>query len=395
MTIGVVGGGIIGLSIAYKLSCLGYRVELHEKENNLAEHQTGRNSGVLHCGLSYKPGSLKAQLARDGVRQMITFCKDFKIDFEQCGKIVVAKDEDNHQTLLGVLDSGRKNGLKGLRLLSRSELRSLEPNVNAYSSAFVPEEGIVDYVQVCHHLRYLILNNGGEIHLNSEITDHIQDSKRCVVRSNAKEYVYDKVIFCGGVFSDRIFKQNNKNTFLDFEIIPFRGEYFELKERYSDIFNGLIYPVPEVSMPFLGVHFTRTISNKKLLGPNAVLAFSRLGYQTWDYNSKDFKEIIKSKGLRIFLKNNFFFCLNQLKSSLSETVFLNEARKLVPALTSDMIQKSSAGIRAQGILSNGTLALDFEIKSKGGFTYVLNAPSPGASASLAIADYIIKNKIGL
>lgn len=387
--IAVIGGGILGLSIAHKLQELksSPNVFLFEKESNVGAHQSGRNSGVLHCGLPYKPNSLKARLAVSGIRQMTDFCKKNAIDHDICGKVVVATNETEIKYLDQLAERGRLNGLKGLKILSKSQLKKIEPNVIAKKSLFVPQEGIVNYKQVMNVLKNKILENNGKIFFSTEIL-RVGDNNEIQTVDFAEKF--DLVINCSGLFSDKNFNRYTGEK-SPIKIIPFRGEYFRLKDEYKDIFNNLIYPVPDPKFPFLGVHFTRMIGGDREVGPNAVLAFKREGYSIKDFSLKDSLENLTYPGLIKFIMSNFSFCIDQLKTSLFSTHFISQAKKMIPDIDSKMFLKGTSGVRAQAMDKSGNLIMDFNVVRKKNQIHVLNAPSPGATASLSIADYILKN----
>ena len=389
--IGIIGGGILGLSIAHALVLTKkYKVHLFEKENEIGQHQSGNNSGVLHCGLYYEPGSLKANLAVNGIREMISFCKKHKIDHDICGKLVVASNEYEVKSLENLAKRGELNGLKGLKFLNKSELNKREPNVLAFKSLLVPEEGIVDYRQVMNKLSEIIQECGGMIHLNSKIQKVINHNNSITVFSNENEINFDKIINCTGLFSDRTFNLITKKK-RPLRIIPFRGEYMKIKSEYNDIINHLIYPVPDSKYPFLGVHFTRMIDGSREVGPNAVLAFKREGYSKSSFSLKDSFESLTYPGLLRFVRTNFIFSVNEFKSSLLMKDFIAKAQKMIPDVDVSMLERGSAGVRAQAISREGKLQMDFNIIRTGRQIHVLNAPSPGATASLAIASHIIEN----
>lgn len=391
-SIGIVGGGIVGLAIAYKLQ-LKYKdtkVHLFEKESKLGQHQSGRNSGVLHCGLYYEPGSLKARLAVSGIQQMTAFCKSNQIAHEICGKIVVASNKQEETYLENLANRGAKNGLQGLRFLSNQELKSREPFVAATKSLLVPEEGIVDYKMVMQCLASLIQENGGEIHTNSEIIDVKETNANILVTNQQSEtWDIDTLINCAGLHSDRVYQKfTGKKRPL--RIVPFRGEYMMLKPEAKQLVNHLVYPVPDPEYPFLGVHFTRMINGAREVGPNAVFAFKREGYINKDFSLKDSFDALTYRGFINFLLKNFSFSIGELKSSLFISAFVEKAKKLIPDINSSHFEKGTAGVRAQAMNSEGKLLMDFNVIREGRQVHVLNAPSPGATASLSIADYVIE-----
>jgi L-2-hydroxyglutarate oxidase len=389
-TIGIVGGGIVGLTIAHKVQQKypNFKVVLFEKEDKIGKHQSGRNSGVLHCGLYYQPGSLKAQLAVTGIKKMTEFCQLHSLPHEICGKVVVANGSKEIKLLNNLAERGKQNGLDGLRFLSASELKLREPFVKADNTLLVPQEGIVDYKAVMYKLVDLILYSGGEIYTNSQIENVIETKDKLEVVSNDVTHSLDYIISCSGLFSDRVFKKftNEKRPL---RIVPFRGEYMMLTDDSKHLINHLVYPVPDPEYPFLGVHFTRLINGSREVGPNAVFAFKREGYRNFDFSLADTLDSLLYQGFLSFIFKNFSFSLGEFKSSLSKKAFLSKAKKMIPEIELSHLMPGTAGVRAQAINSSGKLLMDFNIIRKKNQVHVLNAPSPGATASLAIADHIV------
>jgi (S)-2-hydroxyglutarate dehydrogenase len=388
--IAIVGGGIVGLATAYKLQqrMPGVKVILFEKEQSIGQHQSGRNSGVLHCGLYYQPGSLKAKLAVNGIHEMTDYCVANQIPHELCGKIVVANNDKEIKFLKDLSDRGHRNGLGGLRYLNDTEVKLREPNVIAKKALLVPQEGIVDYKAVMRSLAKHILSKGGEIITGIEIINAENHTNEVVLKSNRQEWNFDLVFNCAGLHSDRNFERlTGKKRPL--RIVPFRGEYLMLKPQYENLVNHLIYPVPDPEFPFLGVHFTRLISGTREVGPNAVFALKREGYTNKDFSLKDTFDSLTYIGFLNFITKNFAFSMNEFGSSLSTSLFLKKAKKLIPDISEDMFMKGTAGVRAQAMDPSGKLMMDFHISREGNQIHVLNAPSPGATASLSIADHIL------
>ena len=392
MNIAIVGGGIVGLALGYKLSKVkGNKVHVFEKEKEVGFHQSGRNSGVLHCGLAYKPGSLKAELAVSGIKQMVNYCKKYKINHDVCGKIVVASNEDEAKLLENTAKRGKLNGLKGLKYLSDNELKEREPFVSSYKSLLVPEEGIVDYMGVMLSMKQNIINSNGDVFLNSKI-EKIEERKNLSYINNNSSVGYNIIIYTTGLQSDINYKKFTKNK-LNAKIVPFRGEYYTLKNHAKKLVNHLIYPVGNPKFPFLGVHFTRMINDDREVGPNAVLAFKREGYKNSDISINDMIDYLGYSGFLKFIGKNFTFCINEFSTSILKSSFLNKTQKLIPEIRSKDIKSGPAGVRAQGIDSSGNLMMDFEIKTHNNQIHVINAPSPAATSALSIADHIIKNYI--
>jgi len=392
MNIAIVGGGIVGLALGYKLSKVkGNKVHVFEKEKEVGFHQSGRNSGVLHCGLAYKPGSLKAELAVSGIKQMINYCKENKINHDVCGKIVVASNEDEAKLLENTAKRGKLNGLKGLKYLSDNELKEREPFVSSYKSLLVPEEGIVDYMGVMLSMKQNIINSNGDVFLNSKI-EKIEERKNLSYINNNSSVGYNIIIYTTGLQSDINYKKFTKNK-LSAKIVPFRGEYYTLKDHAKKLVNHLIYPVGNPKFPFLGVHFTRMINDDREVGPNAVLAFKREGYKNSDISINDMIDYLGYSGFLKFIGKNLTFCLNEFSTSILKSSFLKKTQKLIPEIRSKDIKSGPAGVRAQGIDSSGNLMMDFEVKTHNNQIHVINAPSPAATSALSIADHIINNYI--
>lgn len=391
--IAVIGAGIIGLALAYKLGKKGYKVTVFEKEAKEGMHQSGRNSGVLHCGLYYQPGSLKAQLSVKGIREMITFCKEHKLPFDQCGKVVVATNQKEIQNLDLLAARGKKNGLKGLNYLNNVQLKKREPFVRAQKALLVPEEGIVDYKAVMSRMVQSVKEMGGAIFYDSPILSLKKISTSNIqIQMKNNEEVFQHIVFSCGLWSDKTFSQITHEK-SPLKIVPFRGEYLKFKSGYEDRVNHLVYPVPDPQFPFLGVHFTRMIDGTREVGPNAVLALKRDGYNRNSFSFKDAIESITYPGLLRFISKNLLFSVNEFKSSLFLKDFISKAQKMIPDIDASMLERGPSGIRAQAISPKGELQMDFNVISNGKQTHVLNAPSPGATASLAIASYVINNYV--
>jgi L-2-hydroxyglutarate oxidase len=394
--VAIIGGGILGLAIGYELSIFhpNLKITLFEKENELGRHQSGNNSGVLHCGLYYQPGSLKAKLAVDGIREMISFCEKNQINHEVCGKIVVASDDREIVLLDNLAARGEKNGLYGLKFLSPMELKEREPNVSAKKSLLVPEEGIVDYKQVMQVLANYIINSGGKISINNKVLGVTAlNAKTTLLRTEKNEQTFDLVINCSGLFSDRTYTNLTKKR-SPIKIVPFRGEYMHIADQYKEIVNHLIYPVPDPNYPFLGVHFTRMVNGGREVGPNAVLALKREGYKNTDFSIFDTFDSLTYMGFINFFTKNTSFAIGEFLSSLSTKAFVAKSKKLIPDIEEYMfVDGGTAGVRAQAISPKGELIMDFNIIKENNQIHVLNAPSPGATASLSIAKYIVTNYI--
>ena len=392
MNIAIIGGGIVGLAIGYKLqSNRQCNVDLYEKEKQLGFHQSGRNSGVLHCGLAYKPGSLKAKLAVSGIRQMINYCKKHSINHDICGKIVVATSKQDLKLIDDLAERGKRNGLKGLKFLSYDELKQREPFVKSLKTLLVPEEGIVDYKAVMKSMSNNIISSGGNIYLSSKIEKIKKINNKMYININSSK-AYDYIINCTGLQADINYKKFSKEK-RKMKIVPFRGEYYKLTEGAKKIVNHLVYPVGNPKFPFLGVHFTRMANGDREVGPNAVLAFKREGYKNSDISIKDMVDYLSYPGFLNFVRKNFLFCINEFSTSILKSSFLKKAQVLIPEITSNDIISGPAGVRAQGIDLKGNLIMDFDVIKTNNQIHILNAQSPAATCSLAIADYIIENYI--
>ena len=392
MNIAIVGGGIVGLAIGYKLqSKKQYNIDLYEKEKQVGLHQSGRNSGVLHCGLAYKPGSMKAKLAVTGIRQMINYCKKHSINHDICGKIVVATSNQDIKLIDDLAERGKMNGLKGLKFLSDGELKQREPFVKSLKTLLVPEEGIVDYKAVMKSMSNNILSSGGNIYLSSKIEKIKKINNKTYININSSK-AYDCIINCTGLQADINYKKFSKEK-RKMKIVPFRGEYYTLTEGAKKMVNHLVYPVGNPKFPFLGVHFTRMANGDREVGPNAVLAFKREGYKNSDISIKDMVDYLSYPGFLNFVRKNFLFCINEFSTSILKSSFLKKAQVLIPEITSNDIISGPAGVRAQGIDLKGNLIMDFDVIKTNNQIHILNAQSPAATCSLAVADYIIENYI--
>jgi L-2-hydroxyglutarate oxidase len=389
--IAIIGGGIIGLAVAYKLSLQNAIVHVFEKEAAVGLHQSGRNSGVLHCGLYYEPGSLKAKLSVNGIREMISFCQTHAIAHDICGKVVVATTQKEVQALDQLANRGNYNGLTGLKYLSAEELKLREPFVRAKKALLVPEEGIVDYSAVMKKMVGLIKENNGQVSYNTKVSSISHSSENEVVLSTSKNTnTFDYLVSCTGLWSDKTYTNLTQQK-PPLRIVPFRGEYLKFKQGFEDRINHLVYPVPVAQFPFLGVHFTRMIDGSREVGPNAVLALNREGYSKSSFSLKDSYDSLTYPGLLRFVGTNLSFSINEFKSSLFMKDFIAKAQKMIPDVDASMLETGPAGVRAQAISKEGKLQMDFNIIRTGRQIHVLNAPSPGATASLAIASHIIEN----
>jgi L-2-hydroxyglutarate oxidase len=378
----VVGGGIIGLAAAYRLSA-NFDVTVLEKEPAVGSHQSGHNSGVLHAGLYYKPGSRKARLAVRGIRQMVEFCREHSIAHEICGKVVVATSAEELPRLKTLYDRGQQNGLLGLRMLSREELREIEPHAAGIAAVRVPEEGIADYPAVCAALAARI---NGPVVLNAEVTAIRRDGSNWRVVSSAGTFTCDRLVTCAGLWSDRVAALTGRKR--EVRIVPFRGEYYKIRPERQHLVRNLIYPVPDPNFPFLGVHFTRLIHGGVEAGPNAVLALARDGYSKSRIRPADVFDAAAFPGLWRFLAKYPRMCWREIRRSFSRELFCASLQRLVPEIEPGDLMEGGAGVRAQAMSPDGSLLEDFHFVEGDRELHVVNAPSPGATASLAIGEEI-------
>ena len=384
----VVGGGIVGLAAAWRIAQRNSdaRVTVLEKEPLPAQHQSSHNSGVLHAGLYYQTGSRKARLAVRGIRQMVEFCREHSIAHEVCGKIVVAATADEVPRLKGLFERGNANGLTGLRWLEPPEFREIEPHVAGVAAVHVPQEGIADYPAVCRKLVELIRARGGEVIVNAEVHGIVRDGAQWRVASAAGDYAADQIVTCAGLHSDRVAALSGRPR--EIRIVPFRGEYYGIRKERQCLVRNLIYPVPDPTFPFLGVHFTRRIHGGIEAGPNAVLALSREGYGKTDLRVGDLADALMFAGLWKFLGKYSRLCWREVRRSFSKELFLATLQRLIPELQLDDLVEGGAGVRAMAMAPDGSLVDDFHFVAGPGELHVVNAPSPAATASLAIGEEI-------
>ena len=388
MKILIVGGGIVGLATAYRLGerMPGAEITLLEKESEVGKHQTGHNSGVLHCGLYYKPGSVKARLAVQGIRQMVAFCQENGVPHEICGKLVVAADDVEVERLRGLQERGTANGLEGLQWLKREEMREIEPHVGGVAALRVPQEGIVDYARVCASLVNRLQERGARVVTSARVTALRPSGGGWVAESAAGEFAADYLVNCAGLFSDRVAELAGERR--DMRILPFRGEYYKIRADRQSLVRNLIYPVPDPAFPFLGVHFTRLIHGGIEAGPNAVLATAREGYRKTDFKAGDLADVLTYGGFWRFLRKYPSMCWYELRRSFSRALFCRSLQRLVPEIQPADLATGGSGVRAQAISPEGDLVQDFRFIERANALHVLNAPSPAATASLAIGAEI-------
>jgi L-2-hydroxyglutarate oxidase LhgO len=384
----IIGGGIVGLSTAYQILQRFQPIQLRllEKECGPGRHQTGHNSGVLHCGLYYRSGSAKARLAVQGIRRMIDFCAEHDVPYELCGKIVVATEEEEIPRLTALYERGRANGLQGLQMLSHDQIREFEPHAAGLAGLRVPQEGIVDYAAVAGTMAREIQKRGGEICFSAEVTQ-LRDAGTWRIQTSSGEYEADFIINCAGLHCDRVSREAGARD--PAKIVPFRGEYYKLSPDRQYLVRNLIYPVPDPRFPFLGVHFTRLIHGGVEAGPNAVLAFAREGYRRTDFSLRDTIETLTYRGFWRFLLKYPSMCWDEFLRSYSKDLFCRSLQRLVPDLRIEDLSPGGAGVRAQAVSASGELVQDFYFVRQPRALHVLNAPSPAATAGLAIADEIV------
>jgi len=383
----VVGGGIVGLATALQLikQKPSLKILVLEKENELAKHQTGNNSGVIHSGIYYKPGSLKATNCINGYHQLIAFCRENDIPFELCGKVIVATSEEEKPLLQNVFVRGQQNGLQNLRKISAGEIKEIEPHVNGLEGIFVPQTGIVDYKLVAEKYGELLQHQGVEIHLNEKVVD-IQTTQTTTVVTEKTTYTTELVINCAGLYSDKVARLTVKD--LNVKIIPFRGEYYKLKKEKEYLVKNLIYPVPDPNFPFLGVHFTRMAKGGVEAGPNAVLAFKREGYKKSQINLAELAETLAWPGFQKVAAKYWRTGMGEMYRSFSKAAFTKALQKLIPEIQESDLVDGGAGVRAQACDRDGGLVDDFLILEEKNVINVCNAPSPAATSSLAIGETV-------
>jgi L-2-hydroxyglutarate oxidase len=392
----VIGGGLVGLGTALALQKrrLAREVVVLEKEREVAQHQSSHNSGVLHCGLYYQPGSLKARLAVEGIRSMIAFCRDEGIPHEVCGKIVLAVDESEVGRLHELERRGAANGLSGLQWMTPEQIEEREPHARGRAALLVPEEGIVDYLAVAQRMKSLLAENGGRVITAARVTGIAKDGKQQVIETTGGEHRADFLVNCGGLHCDRIAEMAGLRP--QCRIVPFRGEYFKLSEKGQRLVKHLIYPVPDPRFPFLGVHFTRMIGGGVEAGPNAVLATKREGYTKLDFSLRDVADFATFSGFYKFLMRYPKAAVGELLNSFSKSIFLSNLQWLVPGIQmDDLSNEGGSGVRAQALDYEGKPVLDFLFEEAPGQLHVLNAPSPGATASLAIGEHLATKVAGM
>ena len=391
----IVGGGIVGLATAHRLleSNPALKIALFEKEPMVSMHQSGNNSGVIHSGLYYKPGSLKAKNCIEGYHQLIDYCQKEEIPFELTGKIVVASTQDQRVQLENLFQRGQQNGLDGLKKLSLDEMREHEPHVIGVEGMWVPQTGIVDYRAVAAKLAQGIQSKGCELHLVEKVTDITKGLSYSIVETDKAVYEAKLIINCAGLYSDQVAQWTQKEP-LDVRIVPFRGEYFKLRKDKEYLVKNLIYPVPDPNFPFLGVHFTRMMRGGVEAGPNAVLAFKKEGYKKLGINAKELWDTLTWPGFQKVAAKYWETGLGEMYRSFSKEAFTKALQGLIPEIQIDDLVEGGAGVRAQACDRNGGLLDDFSIVQDEKVINILNAPSPAATSSLSIGKTVAEMALG-
>ena len=391
----IVGGGIVGLATAHRLleSNPALKIALFEKEKMVSMHQTGNNSGVIHSGLYYKPGSLKAKNCIEGYHQLIDYCQKEEIPFELTGKIVVASTQDQRVQLENLFQRGQQNGLDGLKKLSLEEMREHEPHVIGVEGMWVPQTGIVDYRAVAAKLAQGIQAKGCELHLGEKVTDITKGLSYSIVETDKAVYEAKLIINCAGLYSDQVAQWTQKEP-LDVRIVPFRGEYFKLRKDKEYLVKNLIYPVPDPNFPFLGVHFTRMMRGGVEAGPNAVLAFKKEGYKKLGISAKEVWDTLTWPGFQKVAAKYWETGLGEMYRSFSKEAFTKALQGLIPEIQIDDLVEGGAGVRAQACDRNGGLLDDFSIVQDEKVINILNAPSPAATSSLSIGKTVAEMALG-
>lgn len=388
----IVGGGIVGMATAYKLQLKFPKknIAVLEKESKIGSHQTGRNSGVIHSGIYYKPGSLKALNCKKGRVELVEFAEKHHVNYNICGKIIVATKEQEISILEKIYQNGIKNKTEGIIFLGPSEIEEKEPFVKGLKAIWVPTAGIINYAQVTNKFAEIIteINQNSRVVKSCEVLDITNLNNKISISTNQKTYIGEKIIVCTGLHSDRVARKNKIK--LDMQIVGFRGDYYEILDHAKHKVKKLIYPVPDIKYPFLGVHFTPMINGDIECGPNAVFSFKREGYKINSFSLKDSLEALAFKGTWKLFAKNWRKGMEEYRRAFSKKLFVKELQKMIPSITEGDVKSSRSGVRAQAVDGNGNMVDDFKIISNGNITHVLNAPSPAATACLAIADEIIK-----
>ncbi len=387
--IAVVGGGIVGMSFAMQATAAfpGTRLIVLEKEDGLARHQTGHNSGVIHSGVYYKAGSLKARLCVAGAREMVEFCAQHAIPHEVCGKLIVATNEAEDARLDDLMARGTANGLTGLKMLDRAAMREVEPHVGGVRALLVPSTGITDYSMVTAKYAEIAKSRGVEVKTGAGVTGFASSGGEVIVKTRAGEFAARYVVNCAGLYSDRVAQMAGHDP--EMMLVPFRGEYYDLAPARAGLVRSLVYPVPDPAYPFLGVHFTRRIHGNVDAGPNAVLAFRREGYKRTDFDLGEAMEVVGYSGFRAMARKHWKNGLGEMRRSWRKRLFVESCQRLIPEVGMEDMSPGGSGVRAQAVAADGSLVDDFRFVSRERFLHVLNVPSPAATASLPIGREIV------
>jgi len=383
----IIGGGIIGLSTAWQLQqCFpGSSIMLLEKENHFAAHQSGRNSGVIHAGVYYQPGSMKARFCRQGITATVAFCREHGVPYEQCGKLLVATNEQEERRMQALYQRCHANEIE-VELLDTMQLREREPGITGLGAIYVRSTGIVDYKMVTMKMADLFISLGGQYRLGETVSAIEENAAGINVMTDRESYSGAFLISCTGLNADRIVRLHGLKT--DFSIIPFRGEYYQLPAARSGLINHLIYPIPDPDLPFLGVHLTRMIDGRITVGPNAVLGWKREGYDAVNFSWRDSADMVRFAGFWKLMAAHLDSGLREMKNSWRKPGYLKLVQKYCPALTLEDLQPCPAGVRAQAVLSDGTLVHDFLFAETPRALHVCNAPSPAATTAIPIGGYL-------
>lgn len=386
--IAIIGGGIVGLASAFKIleRHQGIKLVVLEKETNVATHQSDRNSGVIHSGIYYKPGSAKAINCVKGARMLVEFCNEQKIPYESCGKVIVAVDETEIPVLDGIYQRGLQNGLDGIKIINAAEVKSIEPHCAAIKGIWVPQAGIIDYRAVANRLKELIIEKGGEVITGFKVEKIKESSDGIMIASDQQEIKSKMAIGCAGLYSDHLARMAGLEP--PHQIVPFRGEFYSLVPDAEKLVKGLIYPVPDINFPFLGVHLTKRISGGIEAGPNAVLAFRREGYKHMDIHAGELFEALRYKGFQRLALKHWRKGLDEMARSFSARAFVKSLQRLVPELRLEDIRRSRTGVRAQALDREGNMIDDYVILHQERMIHVCNAPSPAATSCLSIGEFI-------
>ena len=386
----VIGGGCVGLATAYKINTRypHLKIAVLEKENRVSAHQTGRNSGVIHSGIYYKPGSYKARNCVDGRRELVAFAKEYGIQHDICGKVIVATQEDELAHMNKVYQNGIANGVEDIRLITTQEIKDIEPYCEGIAGIWVGCTGIIDYAGFTKKLAELLEQKfeGSKLFLNTEAKDFIKEGSKTIIKTNRQNFEAKYIVACAGLQSDRIAQKEGTGT--DTAIVGFRGDYYDLSETGRGKVKNLIYPVPNPQFPFLGVHFTRMVDGSVECGPNAVFVFKREGYSKTAFNLTDTAAALSYSGTWKFFAKHWRFGLDEYRGAFSKSYFLKRLQKLIPSLTSSDIIPGRTGVRAMALSREGNMIDDFKIEARDNAIHVLNAPSPAATAALAIGNAV-------